>query len=65
MAVRVPLSKYDYGWYREAGVEWGGSVGAASTGAYYGPPYSLYYPMIAIILKYLVLGALAVGVIYG
>lgn len=35
---RTPLSKYDYGWLKEGGVDWAGA-GAG----YFGPPHSLWW----------------------
>lgn len=51
---KVAQNKYDYGWYREPGYVWGGSVGSVTpTGRYFGPPHSMWYPLVAFLFRFL------------
>lgn len=46
-AYRPPLSKYDYGWIRDGGI-W--NSGGLVVAAYWGPPHSFWYPIIAFLI---------------
>lgn len=64
--MRTPLSKYDYGYLYDGGVDWYGGV--VVQGGYYGPPFLWWSALAALLFRILfwaTAGWALTGVAYG